>query len=176
MKQEFKKYMTSYRGAWKVMSYIAVALMVALAASGILGADIEPLGFVVFAAWLAVCLIPLWKSTRFFRKLEADGVADQVQADFAKSMPMRKDHVRFGERWVFTKGSVRLRQYSEIWQVYQQIHRTNFVEDRRELRCVDVNGKDSCLCKLELRGASDEEVRKMAAMIYAKNPNVKFGI
>ena len=77
--------------------------------------------------------------------------------------------------WIFIKGSGKLLEYSEIVQIYQYIHKTNFIEDERALKYRDSKGKERRLCRLELGDKSKDEMLQMIDIICRKNPTVKIG-
>ena len=175
MQTDFRKYMNSYRIPWKIFTGIMAALIVAFIVSAIAGNDVKWIGLPVFVGILLLTLIPFWRSSRFFKSLEEQGITAAVEADFAKAQPMRKGRVLFGDNWIYKKGSARIIPYSQIAQVYQYVRRSYFIETERYLKYVDNKGRTRTLCDLELRGRSDEEVKQMVGMIYVKNPGVKVG-
>ncbi len=175
MQPAFKKYMNSYRVPWKILTVIMAALTVVFIVSAIAGNDVKWVGLPVFVGIMLLSMIPLWRSSRFFKSLEEQGIAAAVEADFAKAQPMRKGRILFGNNWIYKKGTARVITYSEIVQVYQFVQKTNFIESERMLKYVDTKGKTRTLCDLELRGRSDEELKQIIGMIYIKNPGIKVG-
>lgn len=175
MIETFKKYTTSYRWGWKLLTVLSAGFLAAYIICFFLDTGVKPIGVVVFPGGLLLSLIPAWKDRKFFRSLEGGNQLEQVAADFTAAVSMRKNRIRFGRRWIFCKGKCRLVRYEDIRQIYQYVHRTNFMEDDRALKYVDSNGKTRVLCKLELQGKSDEELHKMADLILSKNPGVKIG-
>lgn len=110
-----------------------------------------------------------------FRELENAGKLDRIVEEFNRAEVLVKDKVRLGQNYIFGKGSGRLVRYEEIRQVYQYIKKRNFVEVVRSLKYVDNQGKTRDLCQLQLRGKSDEDVKKIVVAILSKNPMVKIG-
>ena len=175
MNKQLKKYMSANKFWWTVLTVVMIALCVVFVISAIAGNDVKYYGLVVFLVILGLSLIPQYKSKKFYEKLEKHGDLPQVVADFEGAVAMRKNTVRFGEHWVFMKGKEKLLAYEDIRQVYQYIHKSNFIENERALKYVNSKGKAKVLCKLELRGKSDEELAKMVAIILSKNPELKVG-
>ena len=175
MSKELKKYLTAGVGGWWVLTGFAGALVVIYLISLAMGNDVEPAGLVVFLIMLAVSLIPQLVTMGKMKKLAEDPNLPAMEQDFRMAQPLRKGKVRFGRYWIFVKGRRAPVMYAEIRQVYQFIQRTNFIESARTLRYVDTKGRTKDLCKLDLRGKSDAEVRQMFQMILARNPGVKIG-
>ena len=175
MSKELKKYLTAGVGGWWVLTGFSGALVVIYLISLAMGNDVDPAGLVVFLIMLAVSLIPQLVTMGKMKKLAEDPNLPAMEQDFRMAQPLRKGKVRFGRYWIFVKSRRAPVMYAEIRQVYQFIQRTNFIESARTLRYVDTKGRTKDLCKLDLRGKSDEEVRQMVQLILTKNPNVKVG-
>lgn len=173
--EEFKKYIGSTCIGWIVLAVVLVAIYLAALISCLNRGEKPPAFQLILLAAAGASLIPYWRSRQFFKKLEEEGVKEMVVQDFKGAYSLQNDQVRFGEKWFFTRHSDRIVRYDEIKQVYQHIHKTNFVEDRRSLMYVDNNGKTRDLCKLKLGGKSDNEVNTMISIIYQKNPTIKIG-
>ena len=175
MSKELKKYLTAGVGGWWVLTGFAGALVVIYVISLAMGNDVDPAGLVVFLIILAVSLIPQLVAMSKMKKLSEDPNLAAMEQDFRAAQPMRKGMARFGRYWIFVKGRRAPVLYSDIRQVYQFIQKTNFIESARTLRYVDQKGRTRDLCKLDLRGKSDADVRQMVQMILMKNPGVKIG-
>ena len=175
MSKEFKKYATSYGVGWITLTVLMSIMIVVFFISWAMGNDVKFGGLVVFIVLLLCSLIPLLVSSRFFKKLETDASVEQIEADFQKAVPMRKDTIRFGEKWIYLKRKSKLLSYGDITRVYQYIHRTNGFEDERALKYVNTAGKHRRLCKLELRNKSEQELVQIITLILSKNPDVKVG-
>lgn len=175
MDRDFKKYMSAYKAGHKILTGLMAVLCAVFVVSMLMGNDVQFSGLAVFVGILLLSVIPLYRSRRFFSQLEKECVVEAAAADFARALPAREDRIRFGEKWIFTKGSATLVRYEEITQVYQYVHKTNFIENQRLLKYVDTKGKHKTLCSLRLRGKSDEEAKQMMIMIYRKNPTIKIG-
>ena len=109
------------------------------------------------------------------RKLEAMHTVPDVYTDFAQSSVMIGDRLRLGKRYLFGKNTGHIFEFGEISRVYQYIHKTNGVEDRRELKVKTTRGKELILCRLPLKGKADEDIMNVAAIIKAVNPAVEIG-
>lgn len=173
--KDFKDYISGLTTTRRVLAVIVALLVIPIMAS--VAKDDAELILIWFGLTLIIELIilfPLYKDIRFFKNADNATLAT-LAAELHQAVPMRDDDVRFGATHIFTKHSARVVKYSDITRVYQYIHKTNFVEDQRALKCTDVNKKEIVLCKLELKDKSDEELQKMVAFILQKNPKIKIG-
>ena len=175
MSTEFKKYMNSYSHGWIIATIVVSSFAILFAVVAVVNRFPVTASLIFLVIGIPITLIPIFISYRFFERLANEEDVDLIENDFANAYPMRNDTIRFGERWIFCKNSARLIRYEEIKQVYQYIHKTNFLEDMRAVKIADINGKHRIICKLELRGASDEELKQIMMIIYQKNPRVKLG-
>lgn len=175
MEERLKKYISSYRAGYRILTVIMAALCILFVVCAVIGNDVQYIGLVYFAAGLVLSLIPLWRDRQFFKKLERDRQLQAAAEDFDRAISMRKDRIRFGKNWIFMKGSIRLLRYEEIVRIYQYVHKTNFIENQRQIKYVGTDGKTRTMCNLRLRGKSDEEVKRLIGLIYSKNPNIQIG-
>ena len=74
---------------------------------------------------------------------------------------------------MFGKGMGTIIKYKDISNIYQYVHKTNLVEDKREIRVEKVSGEEIKLCKIYLNGKSDDELIILMNYILEKNPNVQ---
>lgn len=114
-------------------------------------------------------------ANRWFSKLEESGEYAQILADFQSAMPVLGDKVRLGYRHIYVKGKRKFVSYSDICKLYQYVHKTNFIENQRQLHYLDPKGKKKVLCDLKLGGKSDQDVLKIMTYVRAKNPSVHLG-
>jgi len=124
---------------------------------------------------LVIALCSMLDYPRYFQSLEENGQMQWLLQDFSHATSCLNDSLRFGYSCLYAKGQGKLIPYTDIVRVYQYIHKTNFVEDRRELKYINREGKELSLCKLKIRGKSDADVRTIIAMLYAKNPAIQIG-
>lgn len=115
------------------------------------------------------------KFTDYIRNAETSGEMGIILGDFSQSYSMVKDNIRLGRRYIFGKKQGRPVKYSEITKVYQSIHKTNFVEDSRQLNAVLSDGETRTLCNLMIRGKSDEDLARIMGFIQHQNPGVHLG-
>ena len=106
MQTSFKKYMNSYRLPWKILTGIMAALVVVFIVCAIAGNDVKWVGLPIFIGIMLLSMIPLWRSNRFFKSLEEQGITAAVEADFANAQPMRKGSILFGNNWIYKKNKV----------------------------------------------------------------------
>lgn len=115
------------------------------------------------------------KFKAYIQEIESTGELQVLLADFSHSCSMVGDNVRLGEKFIFGKKKERPVGYNEISRVYENIHKTNSVEDGRHLEAVLTNGKTCVLCELKKGGQSDADVSKIMGYIRQQNPNVHLG-
>ena len=175
MNAEFKKYMTAYRIGWKILTGVMLGLFVLGIVQLIRGAIDDAVGLCVAIVGFTVSMIPLIYSKLFFDKIQKGQAVQYLMEDFQTAIPMRKNSIRLGNKWIFQRGKCKYVNYMEIRQVYQYIKKVNFVENERSLMWLDSKGTARTLCPLEIGGKSDDEMRQIILMILAKNPNIKIG-
>ena len=87
MSKEFKKYMSVYMIGWKIFSAISGATMVSFFISMFAGNHVDYFGLLFWIIAFIASLIPWFISLRFFRNLENDILAYQIEADLRKAIP-----------------------------------------------------------------------------------------
>ena len=117
----------------------------------------------------------LMNHNQYIQSLEKSGQLHRVLQDFAQAGCLVDGKLRFGQYCLYAKGHGKLLPYSDIARVYQYVHKTNGVEDMRELKYVNREGKERSLCRLKIRGKSDADVHMAVTMLYRKNPNIQIG-
>ena len=182
--KELKKYLISSNRFFAIVGALiavfGVVFTIAIFAEGQVEEPLKMLltgvfvtGFGALLVWLGTSSSKEFKA--HIQALESSGEMTHVLADFAQAQPLVKDKVRMGQNYIFGKGENQIVRYEEIRQVYQYIHKRNFVESDRSLKYVNSKGETKELCVLQLRGKSDEAVKQIVTMILMKNPNVKVG-
>lgn len=175
MSGKFKKYMNPYTLGYKLLTLVSLFFLGLFVGLMIQEQQFSIPPLIVFGIVLIVSLVPLFKANAFFRSLDAMNT-NAIEQDFARAYPFVKGKVRMGQSHIYAKGSGKLVAYGDMVQVYQHIHRTNGIEDKRMLKYVDANGKHQPLCQLRLRGKSDSEVKDILTLIRQKNPGIKIGV
>ena len=178
--KDLKKYLSVYSLGWQIATICVCAMTVmssvfAFIINPAAGRDVDYTFFIFYAIGIAVCLVPLFSSMIFFKKLTNNAEFEKIEEDFGKAVPKRKDSIRLGEKWVFIKSRGKILPYSEIKQVYQYIHKTNFAEDKRALKYVDLKGRHHILCGLELNDKSNPEMMDIMRVLISHNPTIKIG-
>ena len=132
-------------------------------------------------AEIIVIAAPYWDLSfpaalkQYFEQVQSNGTASQIVADFVNARSFFDDRLKLGERYVFGKRSGRILSYYDLQNVYQYIHKTNFVEDRRALR-VNTNSNETVdICKMKLRGKSDDELMIVVMEMLKKNNRITVG-
>ena len=179
MKYEFKKYVNSFTPGWFLITVLSFGAIVAAVA--VLVMDEEDALIITISLggvgliMLLIGLMQFFSTRRLFKKIETEGLAERLEEEFRQAVPMADGKVRMGSQHVFIKGGSKIPEYAEIRKIYQYVHKTNYVEDRRELRYEDPAGKVVTLCRLQTRGRSDNEMIQIIAFIQTKNPGIKIG-
>lgn len=175
MNKEMKDFMSSRKFWWIILTAVLVLMALLIIVNAIRGLDVSYIALAVFLLGALLSLIPQLKSKRFYNDLQNNPQLPLIQEDFRNAVPVRNGTLRLGRTWIFIKNKETLLTYAELSQIYQYIHKTNFVEDERKLIYVDKSGKKKTLCKLDVRGKSNDEMAKIVNFILAKNPYIKIG-
>lgn len=158
-----------------------------LLASGFMGymaivTEPSVLGVVLSLFFAGSGILVIWsghsssqKFAAYIQDAESSGKLQELLNDFSHSYSMVGDNIRLGSKYIYGKKKGRPVSYNEIRKVYQYRHKTNFVEDYRQLQAVVTDGSTRVLCDLKLGGKSDEDVAKIMGFIYHQNPNVHLG-
>ena len=133
--------------------------------------------FLLFAVTFIVITVVKSKNTeKSIKDIEEKGGLQILINDFETGGRAFKDSLILGQTFMLGKKMGHIVDYREIRQVYQYIHKTNFVEDKRTL--VVVCGEKSeviDICRLPLFGKADDEVMQVIQYMISKNPNIKVG-
>ena len=173
MSDRFLKYTRIYGWGWKLLGIITAAYLIVFFAFAFSGADVKYEALPVLVIIILGSLIPAWRQKKFREGLE--DIKDELQQDFDNAVDFRGGKLKLGNRWMYIKGKSRIIPYSEVTQVYQHVTRTYFIETERELKYVDSKGRKRTLCKLELRGKSDAEVKHIVGIMWVHNNSIKIG-
>ena len=110
------------------------------------------------------------------KRLEENDQLNDVVQEFSSSISVLNDSLRIGPRLLFGKRNGPIVGVDEIRQIYQSVHKTNFVEDRRTLNIQNNQGDNRILCKLPLKGRANYELEGIIKLIVEKNPSVQVGL
>lgn len=84
--------------------------------------------------------------------------------------------LRLGEDYLFPFGRGTILQYSDIVKVYQEIHRTNGVKDRRSIKAELTDEKNITLCNIALfKEPGDQRLTDIVGLLLQKNPGIHIG-
>ena len=175
MKKEFTNFLKP-RGNVSMMVFSVIMILIA----ALIYADGAPILLSLFIAAVGVIMLVLALRSlldypQYIQALEQNGQMQWILQDYSQAQCMLNNDLRFGRYYLYAKGQGNVIAYNDIVRVYQYIHRTNFVEDRRELKYVNKNGAELTLCKLKLRGKSDADLRMIIGMLYQRNPALQVG-
>ena len=167
----FKKYAAPYvcRNIFIVMCAITVFCLF-----------IVPPITVVYLAMTACFAIP-WaygyhQMNKRIVSAKADGTYEKIMREFAASTSILSGKIRYSEHYIFGKGSGRFLKYEDIYWVYRHITRYLLIPFSSTAEIGIHTGELFSFCRLKLGDKSGaEEIKTLASIIYAKNPNVILG-
>lgn len=107
--------------------------------------------------------------------LEASGRLDGVLREFAGGKQFFKNKLRVGPTYILGRKSGQVLTHSEVRKVYQHVHKTNFVEDSREIRVETADGKTVSVCAIPLKGKGDQELIQVLSIMKTMNPGIHIG-
>lgn len=133
--------------------------------------------FILFALFLGeLSFRELKEIKKFFTDIEESGGLPFLLEDFETGGKAFKDKLILGKRFLIGKNTGIVIAYGDITQIYQEIHKTNSIEDSRSLKIRTAKtNKLYDLCKIPLRGKAEDEVIQVLEYIYSMNPNIKVG-
>lgn len=167
----FKKYVTPYiaRNIFIVMCALTIACLFIL----------PPATFIY--AIVAICFGIPWavgrsRVSKHISYMQSIGAYEEMLREFAVSKDILNGKVRSGENYIFGKGSGSFFRYRDIGWVYRHNVSYVIIPIRSEVMIGDNKGKIERFCKLKLSNqAGGEEIKALAALIHAKNPQVLLG-
>ncbi|MBO7252894.1 MAG: hypothetical protein J6V25_09760 [Oscillospiraceae bacterium] len=174
-KNEFTKFLKPKGNIWMLIIFgimFFFGIMMATVGEIILVGLI----FMALAAYLIyIILRAIFQYPRYIQSLENQNMLPMILQDFCTAQQVYDGNLRFGRYYLYANGLGQVLPYQQITRVYQYIHRTNYIEDRRELRYVDPSGKVGTLCTLKKRGKSDADVHLIVNLLLRKNPSMQVG-
>ena len=153
------------------LGFLVFAVLMALA---------EPMMFFVFGIWAAFLLlawlIGIGQRKGKINAFRNNGALETVLSDFENAKPVLNGKVRAGENYIFFKGSGIVLLYTEILWVYRFTQRYLFIPIKSTAMIGDAKGKVKGLCSIKSGNkAGAEQIKELAAVVQAKNPNVILG-
>lgn len=135
------------------------------------------LGFVILVAGGSrlASHVQTKKLNNRLNNIEQAGAMPTLLNDFQNGRKILKDKLILGNVFLIGYGVCNVIAYSEIRKVYQTVHSTNRIEDKRTLNIETVDGKIITLCKLSLRGKDEEEVDRLISHMMSFNGNIQQG-
>lgn len=173
-KEELKKYLYPSKlplvggGAFVIIGLVGM------------GVAASPVGVFILCCIVAFIisaptLITIHNLSSAIETFETDEKLSDVLEEFENSQDVFHNALRVGAEYMFGKEMGTIIKYKDISNIYQYVHKTNLVEDKREIRVVKVNGEEIKLCKLSLKGKSDNELKALMIYILEKNPKIQIG-
>lgn len=180
---ELKKYLNGFGGSLRLSITI---IIVGIISFSMFSSD-KSETFMLIAAVVCILIGAYLSYSAFkrkktfdntFKELNSTGLIKSVIDDFNAAEKVSSDKGRLGDKYLYIKHSDTLFSYDKIVQVYEYVHRTNFIIDERAvtIHYVNSNGK---ILKENIPVAkpikNKEEPRKIMLFLLTKNPNIKVG-
>ncbi len=138
----------------------------------VIGSVIFVIGIITAAAGISI----MKKADKRLAEIDANGGTQILLNDFRTGGKAFKNLLILGQTFLIGKNTGTVITYSDIIQIYQYVHKTNYVEDSRILKAVIVpDRKVVDLCRIPLGGKGDDELRQVIGFILSKNENIKVG-
>ena len=169
---ELKKYIRPGVGTL-ILGGVLIAIGVCVAVSVSIGAGLIMLALALLCNIGTIIELSRWSDT--LKIFEQSGLMDEAVANFNAAIPHLDGELLLGEKYLFGKRSGLILSYNEIRNAHQYIHKTNFAEDSRKLRVVLTSGKSIDLCKLKVRGKSDDALKAALVAMIEKNGAMTIG-
>ncbi len=145
------------------------------------GIEIKEFAIAVFFTLFALFILELSiTELKRFKKLLTDIVENGglpfLLNDFQNGGKAFKDKLILGQNFLIGKNTGVVIAYSDIGRIYQQIRKTNGVEDSRTLKVLHLKtNRYYDLCKVPRRGKAEDEVQQVVEYIVSMNPNIRVG-
>ncbi len=134
------------------------------------------LGALGIGTWAVYTMLNSGSDTKnWIQMMEREGKLQTVLTDFRDAGEYLSGELKLGQYWCFGKGAKIPVTYGEILRAYQHVHKTNFVEDSRQLMVVTAGGSTITLCELPAGGRGDQELNRTLSFMLNKNPNIQIG-
>ncbi len=166
-------------------NYIGGAVFIVIGLLGAVAGVIEQSIEVTVGGVLLAVLLGGWlfsdgvKDTKRYKarleRIRQGGGFDLLLDDFQNGQRAFGGQLIIGRTFVIGKRTGSIFSYGEITRAYQYIVRTNGIESARTIRIVTPNDGTMDLCKLKLRGKSNDEVDLFMQHLLRVNPNVALG-
>lgn len=129
----------------------------------------------LIGAWIAgLTLNNILKFNRRCSELADSAESTVITTEFSEPEYSPVPELKLGDNYIFAAKSGVFFTYDDIMKVHTFIHRTNGVEDWRELRAKTSVGTVT-LAKLKSRGKGDEAAKEIVSLLLTKNPNITVG-
>ena len=170
--KEFRKFIFPFN--WSVY---AAGLFIAF--FSILMISLGGPGIIILVILLAVYVYYVLKRYRSYKDLlnshAQQGDLESISLDFASAKSWFKDSIRTGKLYVYCKRQPVLYAYTDILNLYEYEHRTNFVTDQRCLCAVIRGGERVRLCDIRTTLKQNPEAMQLLQTLLARNPSITLG-
>lgn len=111
-----------------------------------------------------------WKKR--LKQIEKNGAIHELLSDFENGGKAFNNSLILGRSFLIGKKTGAVFTYSEIVKIYQLIHFTNGIEDKRMLKIDTAEKKGIDLCRVPLGDKADEEIQRIIGYITSVNNGV----
>ena len=148
------------------------------------GDDMDPglifgilLMLILFLAFFAIIPgIKILMVKKTIQNFEDDNKLQDILYDFNHGLRLASGNICLGKQYIIGRHAEEITTYDELERVYEYVHSTNFVKDKRQLRAVMAANDDvRVLAELPLKGIANEELLRIFHVIHQHNPEVQFG-
>lgn len=113
-------------------------------------------------------------ASRQLSALEDEGMLEKVLTDYKNAEKEMGGNLYIGALGLYGKGSNRPALYRDMTHLYSVISDRRG-QNPRDLRFVDLEGKDHFICELDPIGQSNTEIERLYRLVEKKNPGIKTG-
>ena len=131
-----------------------------------------------FGIGVIFMIVGLSQSSTFRRTMRILHSRNQIDAllyDFENAGRAFGDSVILGDVFVIGKGTGAVIKYIDIRRVYEYIHTTNSIEDKRTFRAELSTGRTMDLFMLPRNGRGDEELNNVINYMRSRNSRIQVG-
>ena len=164
----------------KYNSYYGILFGILLSAGGVYLIYSGNIGYGIAGIIMGVVLIVLSIMEKKEYKdninaIKANGEMPALLSDFRGGSRAFNGKLIAGQYFLIGEKTGSIIKYDDIAQVYETIHKTNYIEDGRTITVVTKDNKKKDLCKIKIWGKSKDELTQFFEYIKSRNPEIVLG-
>ena len=171
--KEFRQYIFPF--TWQVYAGGILLLSISILPMLALGVGAVVFFLILIGLYLYFVLKRYREYRSFLDDLSGQGKLTPVCEEFSSAHVWLNDGIRTGANHIFCKKQPVLYLYSDILNLYEYEHKTNFVTDQRCLCAVIKGGKRVILCNLKKTLKQNPEAIELLKTLMMKNPSITLG-